>query len=65
MNTPVPPRVHWHKSTHSGAHESNCVEIADFDDHIAIRDSKSPHTGHIALTRQAFATLLTNLTAKP
>ncbi|MGH3239134.1 MAG: DUF397 domain-containing protein, partial [Spirillospora sp.] len=59
----TPPR--WRKSTHSGAHESDCIEIADLNERIAIRDSKSPHTGHLTLTRQDFAALLTHLTSKP
>ncbi|MFI0370988.1 DUF397 domain-containing protein [Actinomadura sp. 1N219] len=59
----APPR--WRKSTHSGGDEGNCVEIADLNDHIAIRDSKEPAAGHLALTRQNFAALLTHLTSKP
>ncbi|MFI0370989.1 DUF397 domain-containing protein [Actinomadura sp. 1N219] len=65
MNAPKPPQAHWRKSTYSGAHENECVEVADLNDRIAIRDSKAPHTGHLALTRQDFATLLTHLTSKP
>ncbi|TDB86683.1 DUF397 domain-containing protein [Actinomadura sp. KC216] len=61
MNTP--PR--WRKSTHSGAVENNCIEIADFNDRIAIRDSKAAHTGHLTLTRESFAGLLTHLASKP
>ncbi|TDD32103.1 DUF397 domain-containing protein [Actinomadura sp. KC06] len=61
MKTPVL----WRKSTHSGANEGNCVELANLNGHIAIRDSKSPHTGHLALTHQTFAALLTHLTSKP
>ncbi|WUI01917.1 DUF397 domain-containing protein [Spirillospora sp. NBC_00431] len=61
MNTPP----HWRKSTHSGAVENECVEVAEVDGHIAIRDSKSPDTGHLALTCESFAALLTHLASKP
>ncbi|WUI01918.1 DUF397 domain-containing protein [Spirillospora sp. NBC_00431] len=64
MNTPEPPEIRWRKSTHSGAHESDCVEVAEVDDRIAIRDSKAPHTGHLTLTRQSFTAFLTHLTSK-
>ncbi|MEU8347812.1 protein of unknown function [Actinomadura meyerae] len=51
----------WRKSSHSGGHEGDCVEIADLNGHIAIRDSKNPTIGHLVLTRQGFATLLKHL----
>lgn len=65
MKTPEPPKANWRKSTYSGGVENNCVEIADLNDRIAVRDSKAPHTGHLTLTRQSFAALLTNLASKP
>lgn len=65
MNAPEPPNTHWRKSTYSGAHENECVEIADLSDRIAIRDSKSPHTGHLTITRQHFAMLITHLASQP
>ncbi|TDD90445.1 DUF397 domain-containing protein [Actinomadura darangshiensis] len=63
MNTPEPSRAHWRKSTYSGGNEGECVEIADINGHIAIRDSKTPAAGRLTLTRRGFATLLTQLTA--
>ena len=65
MNTPEPTQARWRKSTHSGGDEGNCVEIADLNGHIGIRDSKKPTTGHLTLTRQNFTTLLTRLTSQP
>ncbi|GAA4242659.1 DUF397 domain-containing protein [Actinomadura meridiana] len=65
MSSPEPTHTAWRKSTHSGGNEGNCVEIADLNDRIAIRDSKSPHTGHLTLTRQTFSTLLTHLAEQP
>jgi hypothetical protein len=64
MNAPGLPSTRWRKSTHSGAHEGDCVEIAMLNDHIGIRDSKSPGTGHLVLTRQSFATLLSHLAGR-
>ncbi|MFF4574356.1 DUF397 domain-containing protein [Streptomyces sp. NPDC001410] len=35
--------VRWQKSSYSGGGDGNtCVEIADLDTHISIRDSKAP-----------------------
>jgi hypothetical protein len=65
MNTPQSTLVHWRKSTHSGAHENECVEVAELTDHIGIRDSKNPAAGHIALTRQHFTSLLAQLASQP
>ncbi|MFS2292500.1 MAG: DUF397 domain-containing protein [Actinomadura sp.] len=64
MSRPEPKSV-WRKSSHSGGNEGNCVEIADLNDHIAIRDSKAPETGHPTLTRNSFATLLNQLSTQP
>ncbi|MFI0485041.1 DUF397 domain-containing protein [Actinomadura sp. 9N215] len=60
MNTPA----HWRKSTHSGANEGECVEIADLNDHIAIRDSKNPTAPHFTLTRQHFTDLVTRASVR-
>ncbi|SNS22119.1 DUF397 domain-containing protein [Actinomadura mexicana] len=50
--------IHWRKSTRSEDH-GNCVELAALPHAVAIRDSKAPGAGHLALTPQAFADLLT------
>ncbi|WP_339154468.1 DUF397 domain-containing protein [Actinomadura luteofluorescens] len=55
----------WRKSSYSGSNEGNCVEIADLNNHIGIRDSKNLTAGHLTLTREAFTTLLTHLTSRP
>ncbi|TMR01620.1 DUF397 domain-containing protein [Actinomadura soli] len=61
MSTPNPNHPRWRKSSHSGANEGNCVEVADVNGHIGIRDSKTPTAAHLTLTRQNFAALLTHL----
>ncbi|WP_412519134.1 DUF397 domain-containing protein [Actinomadura madurae] len=55
--------LHWHKSSHSGGNEGDCVEIANLNDHVGIRDSKDASAGHITLNRRDFATLLAHLTS--
>ncbi|KAB2376946.1 DUF397 domain-containing protein [Actinomadura montaniterrae] len=64
MKTPQPSQVHWRKSTHSGADEGNCVEVADLNGRVGVRDSKDPDAGHLTLTRQDFADLLAVLGAR-
>jgi hypothetical protein len=32
----------WFKTTRSGPNSDNCVEVAFFDEAIAVRDSKNP-----------------------
>jgi hypothetical protein len=34
-------RAAWRKSSYSGS-ETNCVEVAEFDHVVAVRDSKNP-----------------------
>jgi Domain of unknown function (DUF397) len=45
-------RAEWHKSSASGPHCDNCVEVAFVDDAIAVRDSKYPD-GPVLLFTQA------------
>jgi hypothetical protein len=42
----------WRKSSASGPHCDNCVEVAFVDDAIAVRDSKHPE-GPVLLFTQA------------
>ncbi|GAA2446819.1 hypothetical protein GCM10010191_74920 [Actinomadura vinacea] len=52
----------WRKSSHSGGSNggmSDCVEVAAFPEGIGVRDSKAPDTGHLILTPETFAALLT------
>ncbi|MEV4675443.1 MULTISPECIES: DUF397 domain-containing protein [Actinomadura] len=52
--------IQWRKSSYSGSTstQSDCIEVADLGPEIGIRDSKAPGAGHLALSRQAFAGLL-------
>ncbi|RAY15533.1 DUF397 domain-containing protein [Actinomadura craniellae] len=52
----------WRKSTHSGAQEGACIEVARlFSTTIGLRDSKNPDAGHLSLSPESFSVLLTHL----
>ncbi|MFL5994646.1 MAG: DUF397 domain-containing protein [Streptomyces sp.] len=58
MNTPDL----WRKSSYSGSGDGNaCVEIANRQAHIAVRDSKNPAHGTLAFPTGAFSNFLTAL----
>jgi hypothetical protein len=45
----------WRKSSYSGGGEGNaCVEVADQDTHIALRDSKAPARATLTFPAAAF-----------
>ncbi|MGW0881193.1 DUF397 domain-containing protein [Streptomyces sp. NPDC002671] len=45
----------WRKSSFSGGDQGDaCVEVADLDTHIAIRDSKAPARATLAFPTTAF-----------
>ncbi|MBC6459944.1 DUF397 domain-containing protein [Actinomadura sp. HBU206391] len=49
----------WRKSSRSGSLEnSDCVEVADLNGAIGIRDSKAPGIGHLRISAESFADLL-------
>ncbi|MER6813757.1 DUF397 domain-containing protein [Spirillospora sp. NPDC000708] len=54
-------QARWRKSSYSGGDEGECVEVADLNGHVGVRDSKNPDAGHLTLTRRDFAALLTRL----
>jgi hypothetical protein len=47
----------WRKSSYSGAN-SNCVEVAHATATVGIRDSKSPDTGTLTVSRTTWAAFL-------
>ncbi|MFG2354042.1 DUF397 domain-containing protein [Streptomyces sp. NPDC048521] len=58
MSTPTS----WKKSSFSGGGEGNdCVEIADLDTHIAVRDSKAPAGATLTFPVAAFASFVQGL----
>jgi hypothetical protein len=42
--------VVWHKSTRSGAHADNCVEVAFVGGAIVVRDSRNPDGAQLVFT---------------
>ncbi|GAA2429215.1 hypothetical protein GCM10010191_48170 [Actinomadura vinacea] len=52
--------ITWRKASHSGSTtaQSDCVELAQVDGAVAIRDSKAPDAGHLILAADAFARLV-------
>ncbi|NKZ06618.1 DUF397 domain-containing protein [Actinomadura latina] len=53
--------IEWRKSSRSNASGEECVELAALPDGCGIRDSKAPGIGHLTLTAEDFARLLTDV----
>ncbi|MFF4017431.1 DUF397 domain-containing protein [Streptomyces sp. NPDC001843] len=54
----------WRKSSFSGGGEGNdCVEIADLDTHMAVRDSKAPAGATLTFPTDAFTPFIEGLKA--
>ncbi|TDC70084.1 DUF397 domain-containing protein [Actinomadura sp. GC306] len=53
--------IEWRKSSRSNASGNECVEVAALPDGYGLRDSKAPETGHLTLTTEDFAQLLTHI----
>jgi hypothetical protein len=54
---PAPSPSAWRKASYSGANSEDCVELAALPAVVAVRDSKHPEAGHLALSRTQFAEL--------
>ncbi|MFF5538376.1 DUF397 domain-containing protein [Streptomyces cinerochromogenes] len=58
-------RTSWKKSSFSGGGEGNdCVEVADMDTHISIRDSKAPTRATLTFPARAFTPFIEALKAR-
>lgn len=56
----------WKKSSFSGGGEGNdCVEVADMDTRISIRDSKAPTRATLTFPARAFAAFVEALKGRP
>jgi hypothetical protein len=53
----------WRKSSYSNGNGGDCVEVADFDTHRALRDSKNPAGGHLTFTAAQWAAFTTGVRA--
>lgn len=51
--------LQWRKSSYTGgANDERCVEVARLPCGVAVRDSKQPEHGQLALSTKAFGALL-------
>ncbi|MFI0481763.1 DUF397 domain-containing protein [Actinomadura sp. 9N215] len=48
----------WRKSSYSSANGGNCVELADLERSIAVRDSMDPDGPKLTVDRTAWAAVL-------
>lgn len=53
----------WRKSSRSGSNGGTCVELAALPGAVAVRDSKNPGGGHLAVSAQTFGVLLRDIKA--
>lgn len=57
-----PTRATWRKSSYSGSSGGDCVEVAGLDldlaPRIGVRDSKTPGSGSLTLSRTAWSAFL-------
>lgn len=56
MHQPGMSRAVWRKSKRSN-NGGNCVEVADLQSGIGVRDSKAPDAGRLTLSRDGWAAL--------
>lgn len=54
-------RVHWFKSSYSGGSGTECVEVADLDTAVGVRDSKRPEGAYISVRAITWAEFVTTL----
>ena len=53
--TTTPYHLTWRKSSFSGGNGADCVEVADIDDGVLVRNSNRPQAGTVAFTRSELA----------
>ena len=51
--------IEWRKASRSNASGNECVEVAALAEGRGIRDSKAPDAGHLTLSPECFAQLVT------
>jgi hypothetical protein len=49
--TPKLSNAVWYKSSRSGGNGGDCVEVANLDQVVAVRDSKQPDDGMLVFNR--------------
>jgi hypothetical protein len=61
MSTPALSRAVWRKSSHSGANEGECVEIAAAERLVMARDSKNPYGPVLSFGRSEWRLFCTGI----
>jgi len=61
MEEPAFSGAAWRKSSHSGSSGGECVEVALFGDGNAVRDSKNPDGGFLAMERDVWAAFVSQI----
>ena len=56
--TPNLSQAVWFKSSRSGGNGGNCVEVANFDDSVAVRDSKQPDNGTLIFASRVWTSFV-------
>jgi hypothetical protein len=56
--TPNLSQAVWYKSSRSGGNGGNCVEVANLDGAVAVRDSKNPDDGVLIFSRTDWTTFV-------
>lgn len=54
----------WRKSSYSGIGNGDCVELTSRSTRIAVRDSKSPDAGSLALDTSAWSSFVSRSTRR-
>ncbi|MFD4942342.1 DUF397 domain-containing protein [Streptomyces sp. NPDC058409] len=60
MNRP-PASPQWRKSSYSNGTGGECVEVADLNSAVGVRDSKQPQGPHIAVCHSTWAGFVASL----
>lgn len=50
--------LNWHKSSYSGNHGGNCVEVAEMPGAVYVRDTQNRDLGHVGFTAAEWAAFL-------
>ncbi|PSK80700.1 uncharacterized protein DUF397 [Murinocardiopsis flavida] len=50
--------LNWHKSSYSGQHGGNCVEVAETPGAVYVRDTQNRDLGHVGVSGAAWVAFL-------
>jgi hypothetical protein len=53
--------LQWRKSSRTNANNNDCVELAEDQASVAVRDSKHPDGPRLRFSRQEFGSLITKI----